>query len=175
MATSETSPLLRETSYAPDEEYEDATVPRSTFARNLGALDGFALLISIVIGSGVFSSPGPIDANVPSPGAGLLIWLVGGILAWTGALTMAELGTAYVTSMYELQVRRILTSYTHVKDFLVKAVSSRIFRTSMATCLDTWQRGHGCSRLCQLRWQYSVLCLWSRYIPAWASTNLTRR
>jgi len=98
MAPSETAPLLRQestTSYAPDEEHEGTTAPRSTFARNLGALDGFALLISIVIGSGVFSSPGPIDANVPSPGAGLIIWLVGGILAWTGALTMAELGTAF--------------------------------------------------------------------------------
>jgi len=67
---------------------------RGTFARQLSALDGFALLISIVIGSGVFTSPGPIDANVPSPGAALLVWLVGGLLAWTGALTMAELGTA---------------------------------------------------------------------------------
>ncbi|EMD95574.1 hypothetical protein COCC4DRAFT_67451 [Bipolaris maydis ATCC 48331] len=98
MASSETAPLLRQestTSYEPDEEHEETAVPRSTFARNLGALDGFALLISIVIGSGVFSSPGPIDANVPSPGAGLLVWLVGGILAWTGALTMAELGTAF--------------------------------------------------------------------------------
>ncbi|RMZ72688.1 amino acid transporter [Pyrenophora seminiperda CCB06] len=98
MAPSETTPLLHQestTSYAPDEEHDETTAPRSTFARNLGALDGFALLISIVIGSGVFSSPGSIDANVPSPGAGLIIWLVGGILAWTGALTMAELGTAF--------------------------------------------------------------------------------
>ncbi|KAF1838137.1 solute carrier family 7 protein [Decorospora gaudefroyi] len=98
MPSSETSPLLRQestTSYAPDEDHDNTTAPRSTFARNLGALDGFALLISIVIGSGVFSSPGPIDANVPSPGAGLLVWLLGGILAWTGALTMAELGTTF--------------------------------------------------------------------------------
>ncbi|KAF2026387.1 amino acid transporter [Setomelanomma holmii] len=103
MAASETSPLLGERSegdnaqsYITDEDNTESTaVSRGTFARNLGALDGFALLISIVIGSGVFSSPGPIDANVPSPGAGLLIWLLGGILAWTGALTMAELGTAF--------------------------------------------------------------------------------
>jgi L-type amino acid transporter 9 len=85
-----------ETTYISDEDNTQSTAfHRGTFARNLGALDGFALLISIVIGSGVFSSPGPIDANVPSPGVGLLVWLVGGILAWTGALTMAELGTAF--------------------------------------------------------------------------------
>lgn len=65
-----------------------------TFTRNLGAVEAFAIVISIVIGSGVFTSPGSIDTNVPSPGAALLVWLVGGVLAWTGASTMAELGTA---------------------------------------------------------------------------------
>ncbi|KAL2126468.1 hypothetical protein VTI74DRAFT_849 [Chaetomium olivicolor] len=65
-----------------------------TFTRNLGTIEAFAIVISIVIGSGVFTSPGSIDTNVPSPGAALLVWLVGGVLAWTGASTMAELGTA---------------------------------------------------------------------------------
>ncbi|KAM7214829.1 putative transporter [Rhypophila decipiens] len=64
------------------------------FTRNLGTLEAFAIVISIVIGSGVFTSPGSIDTNVPSPGAALLVWLVGGVLAWTGAVTVAELGTA---------------------------------------------------------------------------------
>lgn len=65
-----------------------------TFNRNLGTLDAFAIIISIVIGSGIFTSPGSIDTNVPSPGVSLVVWLVGGFLAWTGASTMAELGTA---------------------------------------------------------------------------------
>ncbi|KAK4200053.1 amino acid permease-domain-containing protein [Triangularia verruculosa] len=65
-----------------------------TFKRNLGTLEAFAIVISIVIGSGVFTSPGSIDTNVPSPGVALVVWFVGGILAWTGASTMAELGTA---------------------------------------------------------------------------------
>jgi amino acid transporter len=95
MTSSEITPLLRDDdAQGVQETASSAPQPQGTFARRLGALDGFALLISIVIGSGVFSSPGPIDANVPSPGAGLLIWLLGGVLAWTGALTMAELGTA---------------------------------------------------------------------------------
>ncbi|KAF1955981.1 solute carrier family 7 protein [Byssothecium circinans] len=101
MTLSETAPLLRDPELdSPDNERREQvnrsdSPPRGTFARQLGALDGFALLISIVIGSGVFSSPGPVDANVPSPGAALLVWLLGGILAWTGALTMAELGTTF--------------------------------------------------------------------------------
>ncbi|KAI1382663.1 amino acid transporter [Hypoxylon trugodes] len=65
-----------------------------TFTKNLGALEAFAIVISIVIGSGIFTSPGSIDTNVPSPGAALVVWLIGGVLAWTGASTMTELGTA---------------------------------------------------------------------------------
>lgn len=75
----------------------DSPVPAErsgTFTRNLGALEAFAIVISIVIGSGVFTSTGAIDANVSSPGAALAVWLVGGVLAWTGASTLAELGTA---------------------------------------------------------------------------------
>lgn len=67
---------------------------RGTFTRSLGTLEAFGIVISIVIGSGIFTSPGAIDTNVPSPGIALVIWLVGGVLAWTGAMTLAELGTA---------------------------------------------------------------------------------
>ncbi|OBS18802.1 hypothetical protein FPOA_10530 [Fusarium poae] len=70
------------------------TQTRGTFTRNLGAAEAFGIVVSIVIGSGVFTSPGSIDTNVPSPGIALAIWLIGGILAWTGATTFAELGTA---------------------------------------------------------------------------------
>ncbi|GAB1192572.1 hypothetical protein APSETT444_001765 [Aspergillus pseudonomiae] len=92
-------PLLAD---SPEPSYEAVAAPtsasdvapRATFRRNLGAMEAFGIVISIVIGSGVFTSPGAIDTNVPSPGAALIVWLVGGLLAWTGATTMAELGTA---------------------------------------------------------------------------------
>lgn len=93
-------PLLAE---SPEPSYETVAAlptdtsdaaPRATFRRNLGAVEAFGIVISIVIGSGIFTSPGAIDTNVPSPAAALIVWLVGGLLAWTGATTMAELGTA---------------------------------------------------------------------------------
>jgi amino acid transporter len=91
-------PLLadqREPEYDVSDEVAASPAPQQgTFTRNLGAIEAFAIVISIVIGSGIFTSPGSIDANVPSPGAALVIWLVGGVLAWTGASTLAELGTA---------------------------------------------------------------------------------
>jgi hypothetical protein len=40
------------------------------------------------------SSPGVVIANTNSVGASLVVWLVAGLLAWTGASSFAELGTA---------------------------------------------------------------------------------
>ncbi|KAL2816448.1 amino acid/polyamine transporter I [Aspergillus granulosus] len=92
-----TAPLLRDhqpSDYGATEGAPAVTEARTSFKRNLGTAEAFSIIISIVIGSGIFTSPGSIDTNVPSPGFALIVWLVGGILAWTGAATMAELGTA---------------------------------------------------------------------------------
>ncbi|KAF4980654.1 hypothetical protein FZEAL_3403 [Fusarium zealandicum] len=86
-------PLLAEQRES-ENDAQRVSTSRGTFTRNLGAVEAFGIVVSIVIGSGVFTSPGSIDTNVPSPGIALVIWLVGGILAWTGATTFAELGTA---------------------------------------------------------------------------------
>lgn len=93
----EQQPLLSGDSGNHATAVDDATDTRSrggTFTRSLGTVEAFAIVISIVIGSGVFTSPGSIDTNVPSPGVALAVWLVGGVLAWTGASTLAELGAA---------------------------------------------------------------------------------
>lgn len=93
-APHEQQPLLADRQPGATETDIDSEERGTTFSRNLGTFEAFAIVISIVIGSGVFTSPGAIDTNVPSPGAALLVWLVGGVLAWTGASTLAELGTA---------------------------------------------------------------------------------
>ncbi|KAI3335880.1 amino acid/polyamine transporter I [Ustulina deusta] len=99
----ETRPLLsasREPDNEPVPSHHDGVIASddnaqgSSFSKNLGTAEAFAIVISIVIGSGIFTSPGSIDTHVPSPGAALVVWLIGGGLAWTGASTMAELGTA---------------------------------------------------------------------------------
>jgi APA family basic amino acid/polyamine antiporter len=51
--------------------------------------------IGSCVGSGIFLTPGQIAAQVPSPGMILLIWTVGGVIACTGALTFAELGSMF--------------------------------------------------------------------------------
>ena len=40
------------------------------------------------------SSPGVVVANTHSVGASMMVWAASGILAWTGASSFAELGSA---------------------------------------------------------------------------------
>ncbi|KAK0720004.1 amino acid permease-domain-containing protein [Lasiosphaeris hirsuta] len=62
--------------------------------KTLTYLNGLSLIVGLIIGSGIFSSPSQVNANVGSPGASLIIWVIAGILAWTGAASYAELGGA---------------------------------------------------------------------------------
>lgn len=62
--------------------------------KTLTFLNGLSLVIGIIIGSGIFSSPGHVSNNVGSPGASLLVWAVSGLLVWTGAASYAELAGA---------------------------------------------------------------------------------
>ncbi|KAF1363986.1 amino acid transporter [Lizonia empirigonia] len=62
--------------------------------KSLTFLNGMSLVIGLIIGSGIFSSPSQVNKNAGSPGASLLVWLVAGVLAWTGAASYAELGGA---------------------------------------------------------------------------------
>ncbi|KAF2157044.1 amino acid transporter [Myriangium duriaei CBS 260.36] len=63
-------------------------------SKSLTYLNGLSLVISLVIGSGIFSSPAQVNKNSGSPGAALIVWVIAGVLAWTGAASYAELGGA---------------------------------------------------------------------------------
>ncbi|HTX33392.1 MAG TPA: amino acid permease [Bryobacteraceae bacterium] len=60
--------------------------------RRLGMLDATAIVIGIVIGSGIFVLPNLIARSLPSASAILAVWVVAGILSFFGALAYAELG-----------------------------------------------------------------------------------
>ena len=62
--------------------------------KSLTFFNGLSLIIGLIIGSGIFSSPRQVNSNAGSPGASLIVWTVAGILAWTGAASFAELGGA---------------------------------------------------------------------------------
>lgn len=62
-----------------------------TLVRGLGALDGAAIVVSNVIGSGIFLVPALIAVWVPDVRLMLAAWLAGGGLAFAGAMAYAEL------------------------------------------------------------------------------------
>ena len=77
--------------------------------RVLGVGFGLAVIIGNTIGAGIFRAPGQIAEQIPAPAPFLLIWLVGGLYALLGAISLAELGTMiprsggqYVFSRYAL-------------------------------------------------------------------------
>jgi len=59
--------------------------------RRLGPLDAAVIVISNVIGVGIFTTPGVVAGMLPNAAAMLTVWIVGGALAFAGALAYAEL------------------------------------------------------------------------------------
>jgi len=67
------------------------TPSKSNLSRKLTRFDLTLIVIGSVIGSGIFLTPSGIAEQLPSTLLILIVWLVGGLLALTGALTFAEL------------------------------------------------------------------------------------
>ena len=64
-----------------------------SLARRLGPLDAAAIIVSNVIGGGIFFVPVIVAQLTPSAWAMLGVWAFGGILAFAGAMAYAELAT----------------------------------------------------------------------------------
>jgi basic amino acid/polyamine antiporter, APA family len=62
--------------------------------RQLGLFDAVMLISGDMIGIGIFVTTGAIAETLPSPGGVLLVWVLGGLLALTGAFSCAELSAS---------------------------------------------------------------------------------
>jgi len=60
--------------------------------RVLGVGFGLAVIIGNTIGAGIFSTPGTIALQLPHPWLFLGVWILGGVYALLGAISIAELG-----------------------------------------------------------------------------------
>jgi len=65
---------------------------RGRLLRVLGVGFGLAVIIGNTIGAGIFRTPGDIAAHLQSPWLFLGVWIVGGLYALLGAVSLAELG-----------------------------------------------------------------------------------
>lgn len=72
-------------------EDDDQLRPRRK-GTTLTPLNCLALVISLQIGSGIFSAPSLIAQQVGSPAEALCVFVVAGLLVWTGAASFIELG-----------------------------------------------------------------------------------
>jgi basic amino acid/polyamine antiporter, APA family len=53
------------------------------------------MVVGIMVGSGIFRTPGLVAGQLGSPGVTLVAWVVGGAVAFAGSLIFAELATRY--------------------------------------------------------------------------------
>jgi basic amino acid/polyamine antiporter, APA family len=71
------------------------TTRRGALPRRLGFWSAVAVLVGSTIGSGIFRSPAGIADRLPGPLPLAIVWVAGGLFALCGALTLAEVGSAY--------------------------------------------------------------------------------
>lgn len=77
----------------PSRAVEDDVLPEtSALGRTLSWQSAYIIVISRVIGSGIFATPGAILQQVGSPGLSLLLWIVGTLVAAAGLSVSLEYG-----------------------------------------------------------------------------------
>ena len=65
--------------------------PRQT----LSLLDAVAMIVGLIVGAGIFGTPSIVAGAAGGEGAFIAAWVVGGVFAVIGALSYAELSTAF--------------------------------------------------------------------------------
>jgi APA family basic amino acid/polyamine antiporter len=85
---------------------------RGHLLRVLGVVFGMAVTVGITIGMGILRTPGDVAAQLPSPTLFIGAWLLGGVYALLGAVSVAELGTMIPRSGgFYVFARRALGEY----------------------------------------------------------------
>ena len=101
-------------SSVPSAALPTAAAPRvkGHLLRILGVGFGIAVIIGGTIGSGILRTPGEIAGRLHSPALILTVWLLGGLYAFLGTITVVELGTMLpVAGGWFVYSRRAMGAY----------------------------------------------------------------
>ncbi len=139
----------------------------------LGPGDAAALVISNVVGVGIFTTPGIVAGLVPHAGAMLALWLAGGFLAFAGAGAYAELAAMRPRSGGEYVYLRAafgpLAAFLSGWTSFVAGFSGAIAAgaVGLATYLGRyWPEAASTAPIAGIHWRYLTLELSSRGLVA---------
>ncbi len=71
------------------------TTGAAELRRSLPAASGLAMVVGIMVGSGIFRTPGVVAGQLGRPGLTFVAWALGGLVGLLGALVFAELSTRH--------------------------------------------------------------------------------
>lgn len=77
---------------------EKTPVTAPSLARQISLSAAVALVISNMVGTGIFTTPGFLARDLGDPALYFAIWVIGGLIALIGALCYAELGINFPSS-----------------------------------------------------------------------------
>lgn len=80
------------------EPLPSTTSPESSKLPKLGPIAALALVAGSMLGAGIFIAPPQVAALVPNGWLNMAIWLLGGLTALCGAVSVAELGSVFMIS-----------------------------------------------------------------------------
>lgn len=107
---------------------ENSPKPQGKLIPTIGLSSGILLVVSAVIGSGVFKKVAPMAAELHSPLLVLLAWLIAGVITLFGALSNAEVGSMLANSGGEYSYFKII--YNRFFAFLYGWTCFAVIRTA---------------------------------------------